>query len=337
MKRGLDGSLRVLACALFFGLPLASERALAEATRPMSPVDATRPREVPSLELAFLFENDNKLLGLWQLFGDDGLDVGRTHGLVVSAARYVRPTVRIELELGSEMFTAQLYRRGGDRLNLRPDGRRYASPSDGRNIYFNELSWLVGRARGVFRADPRFAWLLGAGAVVSNRAGVSPGATFFQKWFHDFLELFEPDTKQYRYLHSGGVRGGALFELGARALGRAFARQRFRLRGHAEAALLANTLRHGTHARAQARLALDLGRRRHYDLPLAELALGQDVRLYPGAVDVMVDTQVDLFFHARRMDVLVTFDGYYGDPHNAYYDYNFNNTTTTLGLGFRVP
>jgi hypothetical protein len=336
----MRGPVQSYTCALL-ALVLLSVTARAAADddhrAPESPADATRPERVPRLELAFVFENDNKLFGFWQILGTDGNDLGRTHGIVLSVARYVRPTVRLEFELGSEMFSAQLYDFDGGRLNLGPDGRRYASRFEGRNIYFNELSTLLGRARGLFRRDRRFSWLVGAGLVVSNRVGLSPGATFFQRWFHNFLELFQEDTKEYRYLRSGNARYGATLEGGVRALGRAFTRPYFRLRGFAEGSLLLNTLAHGTYVRAQGRAALDLGKRRYFDLPLAEIALGQDLRVFPGTFDVMLSTQVDLFFHARRLDVIIAFDGYYGDPHNAYYDYNFNNTTTTFGLGFRVP
>ncbi len=309
----------------------------ADRERPVNPADATRPPEAPRFELALVLENDNKLFGLWQVFATDGNDLGRTHGVLLTTARYLRPTIRLEVDLGSEMFAGQLYAPDGFRLNLRGDGRPYANYFEGRNIYVNELSTLVARVRGLFRRDDRFSWLGGAGIVVSNRRGLSPGATSWQKWFHNFLELFQEDTREYRYLRSGPTRWGVVLEGGVRALGSAFTQPRFRLRGHAETSLVAITLAHGTYARVHGRLALDLGKRRHFDLPLAELAVLQDVRVYPGTFDVMLDTQVDLFFHTRIVDVLVTFDGYYGSPHNAYFDYNFRNTTTTLGLGFRIP
>jgi hypothetical protein len=335
--------LGAITCGAAFGAWLvapasvsADERGAADAPLP-DPADATEPPELPRLDLSLTFENDNKLFGIWQVFGTDGVDLGRTHGLLLRVGRYVRPGRRWDLELGSEMFSAQLYDADGFRLNLGPDGLPRDNYRKGRDIYFNELSWLVGRARGLFPGSRRFSWLLGGGIIVSNRAGLSPGATFFQKWFHEFLSLFQPDTKEYRYLRSGGVHVGAILEFGARALGRLAERPRFRLRGFAEGALQANSLRDGTYVRALGRLALDLGRREHYDLPIAELAISEEARLYVGSADVMLDTQVDLFFHLRRMDVILTFDGYYGSPHRRYFTYNFNNTTTTLGLGFRVP
>jgi hypothetical protein len=301
------------------------------------PADATRPPALPRLDFSLTFENDNKFFAIWQVFGTDGNDLGRTHALLLHVGRYVRPGLRWDLELGSEMFSAQLYDSEGYRLNLRPDGWPNPNYHKGRDIYFNELSWFMGRARGLFPGSRRFSWLLGGGVIVSNRAGMSPGATFFQRWFHQFLSLFEEDTKEYRYLQSGGVELGMLLEFGARVLGRLAERPRFRLRGFAEAALQANSLRHGTYIRAIGRMALDMGRRLHFDLPIVELALSQEARLYVGSADVMLDTQVDLFFHLRRLDVIFTFDGYYGNPHRRYFIYNFNNTTTTIGLGFRLP
>ncbi|MBC7173490.1 MAG: hypothetical protein H5U40_13705, partial [Polyangiaceae bacterium] len=159
----------------FSALGVPRERALAEPPRGTTPetrsnpADGTLPREPPRLELSLLFENDNKFLGLWGVFAEDGHDVGRTHGMFFSIVRPLRSGVRLEIELGSELFSAQLYDEDGGRLNLGRDGLPNPDSYEDRNLYFNELSWLVARARGVLPREPRLAWVLGGGLVISNR------------------------------------------------------------------------------------------------------------------------------------------------------------------------
>ncbi len=176
-------------------------------------------RVEPRFEMSFHFENDNKLLGLWQLSGRDGDDTGRTHAASVRLGGVTRRGLRIDVDLSTQLFTHQLWSSNGTRLNLRSDGTLHPLRWKDRNIWFNDLNSARLLLSRPFRGRAAFRFIVGAGVVVQNHRFVGPGGTGQQLWFHRFLDLFSNRTREFRYLPDGlGVLVGARATAGVRYL-----------------------------------------------------------------------------------------------------------------------
>lgn len=288
-------------------------------------------------DFTFLFENDNKFFAIWRVFGTDGSDLGRTHGLTLRLGGPIaRGGGRWDFELASNLFMTQLYSPEGVRLNLREDGTPDPQRWQNRNVWFNEIS--TGRVvlTRPFARNPRLSYQLGVGAVVSNHESVGAGGTGQQKWFHKFLAVFGKYTREYRYLDDGlGVYGGLTVDASLRYARTVWLRRYLRIVVRADAGLALNTIAYGSNVMASAGIWFGFGQRRWHDNPVGHFGVTQEVRFFPESRAALCDLRLDLFFHTEPADLLITFDGYFGDPNRPYYTYNFNNTTVTLGMRFR--
>lgn len=289
-------------------------------------------------DFTFLFENDNKFFAIWRVFGTDGSDLGRTHGLTLRLGGPILRGAggRWDFEIASNLFMTQLYAPDGTRLNIRENGLPDPQRWQNRNVWFNEISTARVVVTRPFARNPRFSYQLGIGGVVSNHENVGAGGTGQQKWFHKFLAVFGQYTREYRYLSDDmGVYGGLTLDANMRWARTVHTRRYFRVALRADLGVSMNTIAYGSHLLGSAGLWLGVGQRRWHDNPVMHLAFTQQLQFFPESQAPLFDLRIDWFFHTKPVDLLFTFDGYFGDPNRPYYTYNFNNTTVTMGMRFR--
>jgi len=323
-------------------LPLAllASSAVASAQRPISEQMAlarVSMPEHPRVVVTPLLENDNKLLGLWQLWAEDGNDLGRTHGGVLGVDARLTPTLDLWFEYQTTLFTEQVRDQWGARVRLDDDLVPHPNRRKDRHIHFAEFDYF---RVGIHRYLPHVGLVasLGGGLVVRNREFVTLGGTGQQRAWHNFLNIFEPDVKEYRYIDDGGgVRWGGVLSATVGIRRMLWEATRFRVTVDGGAGLFADTLVNGTFMAFHFAFELGLGRRRAFDLPIATFRGAQYIEDYLATGSVLLDTRVQLDFHTKKCDVVIWFDAYNGSPNDAFYVYNFNNTTTTLGFVFRAP
>lgn len=289
----------------------------------------TRPRPV---EIKFLFDNDNKFLGLWYLTGKDGDDYSRTH------------QTELELRLplpgdvsGCIYFSSTLFTRWTGNLEWVFEGGEWR---DRPEINFLEESIINLSLDSRDRKDAWY-WRGAIGLTVLNGEKVSIGATGQQKIFHDIIRpVFGRTVKDYIYASDGfGIHAGLNLEWMLGLEMTASSSGVFLLPAALEAGYRWCSLRYASRLILNAAATLQFpgaGRNRHGEIKI-NFPVSHRLEWFPDSRALMHRTAIGFVWKRNTVDFFLTLHLYYGDANNEYYHYNRAYTSTSdIGVRFKI-
>lgn len=284
------------------------------------------------VEIKFLFDNDNKFLGLWYLTGKDGDDYSRTHQTKLEAVVPLPAMYSARLFLTSTLFTKPT---GFVQWVYDDDGWR-----DRPEIHFLEES-IINLSLDNRDQPEAIYWRGTVGLTVLNGEKVSPGGTGQQQMFHDLIRpIFGRTVKEYIYSSDGsGIHSGLNLGWAVGWDGVAAASSALRIPVNLEWGFRWCSLRYAGRANLSAGTVIEVpaaGRNKNGETKI-NFPVSHRLQWFPVSRAVMHRTAIGFVWKRNVFDLFVTLHLYYGAANNAYYHYNRSYTSTSdIGVRFKI-